>query len=478
MTFLSIQFLLFLATTVSLFWLSPSRFRPLFLAVASYVFYGLWSPIGALGLLTVTSFVFYAGLALRQRLDANSSAGSTKQILALSISILVAWLFLFKTLGLVKSVIGDASGNAEALARFLAAHTVLPLGISYYTFKLISYLLDVYWGKFEAEKNFVHFAAYVAFFPQIVAGPIQRSEDFLTQIRRLVPAPDKMRLGLGRILLGCFKKAVIADNLSTLIDAAYPHLQGPTSSALPAYYVFPIQLFIDFSALTDIAIGVALLFGIESPENFDRPFLASSISQYWRRWHMSLTGWLNDYVFLPLRMATRRAGRSGLVFSIMVNMLLIGIWHNLSWTFVVFGLLHGIFLVIDALTMRGRARFFGAHSNWDRIAAGVGPVFTFHLVALGMVFVRAESVRQAGWVLWQVFSLPTRAQLVGLLGVWETRRGLAGLALWVAFLYLSRQRWVVRVASYRSARWAFYYAVVLLIVRWGHDAEAFIYYKF
>src|ERR1039458_816257 len=160
MNFLSIQFALFLASAVSLFWLCPPRFRPLFLAVASYVFYGLWSPIGALGLLAVTTLVFYAGLALQRRLNTNSSEGSTKPILALSISILVAWLFLFKTLGLVKSVMGDASGTTEALARFLTAHTIIPLGISYYTFKLMSYLLDVHWGKFKAERNFVHFAAY------------------------------------------------------------------------------------------------------------------------------------------------------------------------------------------------------------------------------------------------------------------------------------------------------------------------------
>ncbi len=311
MTFLSIRFALFLTEAVSLFWFCPLRLRPLFLAVASYLFYALWSPIGALGLLAVTTFAFYTGLALQRSVGMNSLDGATKVILALSVAMLVAWLFFFKTLILMKSVMGQDPGNARELAGFISVHAILPLGISYYTFKIISYLLDVYWGKVKAERSFVNFAASVAFFPQIVAGPIQRSEDFLTQIRQLGPAPDRIRRGFRRILLGCFKKAVIADNLSGLVEAAYPHLQGPASSALPAFYIFPIQLFIDFSALTDIAIGVALLFGIESPENFDRPFLASCISQYWRRWHMSLTSWLTDYVFLPLRMATRRAGRLG-----------------------------------------------------------------------------------------------------------------------------------------------------------------------
>lgn len=476
MNFLSIEFALFLAAVVPLYWICPPRSRPLFLTAASYVFYCFWSALGAAALFGITAAVYYAGLTIQRRRDIELRDGSAKAIAAWGIGLLLVWLFLFKTLGLLQRTMWDGGGE-QGLGRFLALHAIVPLGISYYTFKLISYLLDIYWGKFKAEREFARFAAYVAFFPQVVAGPIQRSEDFLSQTGRFEGVPEKIRRGLRRILLGCFKKAVIADNLTRIVDSAYA-LQGASASSLPAFYIFPLQLFADFSALTDIAIGVALLLGIESPENFDRPFLASSISQFWRRWHMSLTNWLTDYVFFPLRMATRRAGKAGLVFSILVNMLLIGIWHNLSWTFVAFGVLHGVFLSIDVLTARLRARFFAAYPNWDRCAAVVGTAVTFHLVALGMVFARAASLRQVSSVLARVVTVPSAALAAGLWRDPNTRRGLAGLAAWIAFEYMARLKWGRAITSHTPVRWVFYYGVVLLIVRWGHDAEAFIYYKF
>jgi alginate O-acetyltransferase complex protein AlgI len=352
---------------------------------------------------------------------------------------------------------------------------VLPLGISYYTFKLISYVVDVYWEKVPAERDFVAFATYVAFFPQIVAGPIQRSGDFLEQVRNPSPSREMLTSGLRRLLLGCFKKTVIADNLALLINLAYPD-SGPSHiSTLAAFYLFPLQLYADFSALTDIAIGTARLFGIQSPENFNEPFLASSISQYWRGWHMTLTTWLTDYVFLPLRMATRRAGNWGLAFSLMVNMLLIGLWHGFSWTFAVFGLLHGSFLVADALTARSRAKFFKVHRRWDRAAVWIGRALTFHMVALAMVFFRAESLSQA-------FDVISRLRVTGLelTGIFEKEAiyGLVGLAS-LGILWIARtQHWTRSVAVPVWGRWAFYYAVIAIIAKYGHNAEGFIYFKF
>src|SRR4051794_20991182 len=184
------------------------------------------------------------------------------------------------------------------------ASFIIPLGISYYTFRLISYVVDVYWGTIEPERNWVRFAAYVAFFPHMVAGPIQRAEHFLAQV---APYRETWHFevlpGVYRILLGLLKKLVVADRLAALVDYGFSNagLNSPVPSAL-AFYVFPLQLYMDFAALTDIAVGMALLLGVRSPENFDRPFAAPSISDFWRRWHMSLTGWLRDYVFVPVRM--------------------------------------------------------------------------------------------------------------------------------------------------------------------------------
>lgn len=476
MSFLSVQFALFLAFTVPSFHLCPPRHRPLFLFLASYFFYALWSPSAALGIFAATTFTYLLGLALQKDVDVGPEGDPRRRYLVLGVSALVTCLFAFKAISPLRGLLEERQSAPEGLVGFLSAYSILPLGISYYTFKLISYLVDIHWGKLRAERSFLHFATYAVFFPQIVAGPIQRSGAFLEQIRAPSATPEMMRRGLRRLLLGCFKKAVVADNLIALIGASYPHLRVPERSTLLAFYLFPLQMFADFSALTDIAIGSALLFGIESPENFDHPFSATSISQYWRRWHMSLTSWLNDYVFLPLRMTTRGAGKAGLYFSLIANMVLVGIWHKLSWTFVVFGLLHGIFLVVDTMTARSRGKFFSRHAGWDRAANLAGPVLTYHLVALGMVFVLAESVGQGLGVIAHLVA--PAAPFFGVLAQRETMYGLVGLALWILFEAVRRRSPAALAAAPVWARWAFYYAVIGMIVKYGHNAENFIYYKF
>jgi hypothetical protein len=308
----------------------------------------------------------------------------------------------------------------------------------------------------------------------MVAGPIQRSSDFLAQIKADSAKNQRMSAGLRRILIGCFKKAVIADNLGGLIGAAYGH--GAAGSSLFAFYLFPFQLYADFSALTDIANGASLLLGIEAPENFNRPFSATSISQYWRRWHITLTTWLTDYVFTPLRMATRQAGNWGLALSLTINMVLIGLWHEVSWTFLVFGLIHAIFLLADALTARSRSKFFKQHKGWDRAADWFGPIFTFHLVALAMVFVRSASVHQAVDVLTRLLS--TGLHWSTEMRSRETLIGLVGLAVWSATGLLQRQRRITLDVLPAWGRYAYYYLVIAVIVKYGHNAEGFIYFKF
>jgi alginate O-acetyltransferase complex protein AlgI len=479
--FLSIQFALFLAIAVVVFHSSPRRYRHWVLLAASYGFYYLSSQLVILGIFGATVVTFLVAQALDHNPSpdgAGKNPGRRQTIMGLAVAALVCYLAFFKAMAPLKPLLATSTITPHWLATFVNANPLLPLGISYYTFRLISYIADIYWEKIPAERNFIYFATYVSFFPHILAGPIQRSGDFLGQIRNPKATPAVMTEGLRRMLLGCFKKAVIADNLGYLIGLAYPSLQplGPSSSLL-AFYLFPVQLYADFSALTDIAIGCSLLFGIRSPENFDSPFSAASISQYWRRQHMSLTNWLKDYVFLPLRMATRRAGNWGLAFSLMVNMILIGLWHNLSWTFFVFGVMHGFFLIVDALTVRSRANFFKSHSQWDQATNWIGPVFTFHLVALASVFMRAESLPQAFDVLSRLFVF--QPHFFEALRNRETMIGLAGLAGWILFELVRRRGWLVRFTTAPAwNRWAFYYAVIAIVIKYGHSAEGFIYFKF
>jgi alginate O-acetyltransferase complex protein AlgI len=478
--FLSIQFALFLAAAVVTYHLCPPRYRHLVLLAASYAFYFISSQWVILGIFGATVITYFVGLALDPKPwnDADGNPPPRMMIMGLTVGALVCYLAFFKAIVPLRPLLTNATVTPHWLATFVSANPLLPLGISYYTFRLISYVVDVYWEKIPAERNFVYFATYVAFFPHILAGPIQRSGDFLEQIRSPQITPAIMTEGLRRMLMGCFKKAVIADNLGYIIGLAYPSLPtaAPASSLL-AFYLFPLQLYADFSALTDIAVGCSLLLGIRSPENFDSPFSGTSISQYWRRWHMSLTNWLKDYVFMPLRMATRSAGNWGLAASLMVNMILIGLWHNLSWTFFVFGVMHGFFLIVDATTSRARTNFFKFHPQWDQAANWIGPVFTFHLVALSSVFVRADSLPQAFDVLSRLFVF--EPHFWGVLHNRETMVGLLGLALWILFELVRRRGWLIRLSAAPVwTRWAFYYAVIAIVIKYGHNAEGFIYFKF
>ncbi len=387
MDFTSIAFLAFLTAAAILYGIAPRRAHGAVLLASSYLFYGFNDPRLLALLVFDTALVFCAALGL-QRLAAERTR---TMVTLLLVAFLIGALVFFK--------------GAFLLPGASAWHLLLPLGVSYYTFKLVGYVLDVYWRAIEPERNVVDFAAFVAFFPQIVAGPIQRSEQFLPQLHPPVSATrGSVLLGTQRILLGFFKKFVVADNLAVLVNYIYTHLHGGGEPILLGFYGYPLQMYADFSALTDISIGAALLFGMVAPENFEAPFTAVSPSDYWRRWHITLTLWLTDYVFTPLRMSTRRLGNPGLVFSLMVNMVLIGLWHGFRWTFVVFGLLHAVYLSIDALTVKQRRKLYKKHPRAQVWAGRIGPVSTFHLVAIAFVCFRAQTCADIVYVLSHLFT--------------------------------------------------------------------------
>ncbi len=372
MQFTSLSGLLFIAAAATIYNLAPYKYKPAILLLASYGFY-ITVDAGMLSaLLASTVICYFAAIFIENR---RNTENGDKVVWVAIVGLLVLYLCFFKIKGLLENSI------------------IVPLGVSYYTFRLLSYILDIHWEKITAERNFVRFAAYTAFFPHLVAGPIQRADDFLPQIasgERI--APPRIFRGVLRIVHGLFKKLLVADSLALLTN--YGFLHAGEHSSLPsilAFYLFPLQLFMDFSALTDMAIGIGLLFGIESPENFDRPFLAPNISEFWRRWHMSLTGWLRDYVFMPSRMAFRNWGDSGLMLALTVNMMLIALWHGFRSSFLTFGLIHSLYLIIDASSLRYRKRYYKNHLLAASAAALIGPVFTYHLIAIGNVFFRAAS---------------------------------------------------------------------------------------
>jgi hypothetical protein len=377
----SVEFLLFVAVSVVVFRAVGRPWRAHVLLVASYGFYCTWDLGMAAVLFVITTGCYFAALYIE---SARGRPLASRLIVAV-VSALILYLVVFK----LRAVLAPGASLA------------IPLGVSYYSFRLISYLLDVHWGTVLAQRSFVPFAAYVAFFPQMMAGPIERASSFLPQLEGGDGgAPGRTLEGVTRILLGFFKKFVVADNLALIVDYGYRHIGSGTAvpNAL-SFYLYPLQLYADFSGLADIAIGVSLVFGLKAPENFDAPFSASTISEYWRRWHMTLTSWLRDYVFLPLRMATRNWGTYGLVVSVTVNMMLIAVWHGFTLGFVAFGVVNAAVLVVDALTAPRRQKYWRRHPGSAKVATIVGVIFTYHIVALSDTFFRAPSFTEAAGLL-------------------------------------------------------------------------------
>jgi len=443
------------------------RWRNCFLLAVSYLFYFTWSLWAAAALAGATLLAFFAGKW------AEETKPRAKITTLAAVMILIAYLFCFKIIAILPN--NDLAGLA------------MPLGVSYYTFRLISYVLDLHWGKIKPEQRLTAFAAYVAFFPQIVAGPIQRAGDFLEQ----VPPPRAAALqGVPRIAWGFAKKMFVADQLAPAVNCVFAHVRGFHGPALMVgFYLYPLQLYVDFSALTDIAVGTGRLFGIQGPENFDRPFTASNIAAYWRRWHMSLTSWLTDYLFTPLRIATREAGRVGLAFSITINMIAIGIWHGLSWGYFVFGVVHAFYLNVDALTAKKRKSFFKAHHSLDSIGNWLGWLVTFHLVAAALVFFRARRVSDAIFLLSHLLSSLSDfgfelEQLVSTTGAHAFAVGITGYALLeLAERFRPDQRWMyVKAVSPRWVRWSVNSAVatlvfigILMLINEGGSKHPFLY---
>ncbi len=473
MTLTSFKFLLLLPLVVALYHVLPARHRVLFLLLISYAYVCTWSVRGALAMLVATVFAFVVG-----KFAGNTKSPQRAYVAVFSaVSVLTLYLVFFKL--------------TAALPFGQVGRLAAPIGLSYYTFKLLSYVIDVYWGKLNPARSFQEFAAAIAFFPQITAGPIQRPGSFLAQ---LPPRNAALWMGLSRLVWGLAKKVLVADNLAPAVNYVFSHVHGLHGSALlVGYYLFPLQMYADFSALTDVALGMGMLFGIQGPENFNRPFTATSISDFWRRWHMSLTNWLADYVFTPLRMATRSAGTAGLVLSITLNMLAVGLWHGFTLGYFVFGLLNAAYLVGDVLTIRRRASFFKANPDLDRAGNWAGWALTLHLFFLAMVFFRARAVSDATWFLAHLgtslgaFRLDL-AQLASAVGSSSLAFGLIGfLVVELAERFRPDQwwrrveaagpvwlRWSVRCAIAACVISAFFF----LTVRPGSQESAFLYQVF
>ena len=328
----------FFAIILAVYYILPHKFRWGLLLLASVVFYASadWKMLALIGGSIVVSYI--AGLKIEQA----ENEKQKKVWMAGCIILLVAILMLFKYFGFFADVIGNMLG-----ATSFVFNLVMPLGISYYTFKIISYLVDIYKGKIDAEKHLGYYALYVSFFPQILCGPIERADHFIPQLKNVCKFEDKLAAeGLGRIIIGLFKKLAIADRLAlyvgTVFDAptAYPGL-----ASIMAVAFYTIQIYCDFSGYSDMAIGMAQMLGIRTRENFNYPYFSRSIKEFWSRWHISLSSWLRDYIYIPL--GGNRKGKMRKHLNTLAVFLVSGIWHGSSLSFVFWGALHGFWNMIS-----------------------------------------------------------------------------------------------------------------------------------
>ena len=475
MLFNSFEFVVFFLVVVSTFFLLPHRFRWLLLLAGSYFFYMSWEPAYVVLILTTTLVAYWAGLRMGQTEDQARRRFYVKTSVIVSLGI----LFLFKYFIFFNGSLRDLWGWFGFEYPVGDLDVLLPVGISFYTFQTLSYTIDVYRGRVPVEKSAGRFALYVSFFTQLVAGPIERASRLLPQLyKRMTWDSDRVVRGLRLMLWGFFKKMIIADNISSYVDGVYSDVGSfGGASYLFATYFFAVQIYCDFSGYTDIARGAARVLGFELMENFKAPYLARNLSDFWRRWHISLSTWLRDYLYIPLggnRGTTVQRDRN-----LMITMVLGGLWHGANWTFLAWGLLHGAYLGFGK-HVRARVERFVPLLGSDALPVRVFQMlFTFHLVCLAWVFFRAETISDAflvleGIVSWSsgrlsMINLDLRLNLVIVLG------GILALA---ANDVLGR-RLTALLGRHLWLRWARDYAFVLVILVFGKmKLASFIYFQF
>jgi D-alanyl-lipoteichoic acid acyltransferase DltB (MBOAT superfamily) len=397
MLFNSIEFAVFLPLSLAIYWLIPRgawRARKIFLVVASYLFYMSWNPAFGLLLLGSTLVDFAMGLSLER----TTARGPRRGLLLVSLCFNLGMLGYFKYGGFIASSVAHLLGRPEPQGW----DVLLPVGISFYTFESLAYTINVYRGE-RASRSVLDFALFLSFFPHLVAGPIVRPRAFLPQLDGAprVTGPE-VEQALARIAQGFLKKVLLADALGQYVDQVWSDVAHfPAGNVLLAFYAYAFQIYFDFSGYSDIALGTAKLFGFWLPENFDRPYLARSPREFWQRWHVSLSTWLRDYLYVSL--GGNRGSRVRTYVNLFLTMLLGGLWHGAAWTFVVWGGYHGALLAVHRVLF-GRREGKPA----SRLGTILGQLVTFHLVVLGWVFFRAPSLlhalgallqlRRPGWI--------------------------------------------------------------------------------
>lgn len=482
MLFNSMGFLIFFPIVAFAYFLLPHRLRWILLLIASCVFYmGFYAPY-ILILFFVIGIDYSAGILME-----NSSAKRRRLFLIASIIANIGTLGIFKYFDFFNSNFASLAQNIGWAYSGHNLSLLLPLGLSFHTFQSLSYTIEVYRGRYPAERHLGYFALYVMFFPQLVAGPIERPQNLLPQLHLKHSAdPERIVSGLQLMLWGFFKKLVIADGLGTVVDRVYAAPGAFSGSVLiVAMIAFFFQVYADFSAYSDIARGAARVLGINLMLNFRQPYLAKSLGEFWRRWHISLMTWFRDYVYIPL--GGNRVSFARWQVNVFIVFLISGLWHGANWTFIIYGASQGIIIIFGNITapLWRKLRHISSSKIWGVAANVTSTLVTLTLVIVTMVCFRANSLADTWLIVTRAAA--DLAQFPSQLQNATASVGLHGSLILAVLLLIAvdmAQEWYgsIRILVTRQPlvlRWAVYYGILVLIVRYGNfGTQPFIYFQF
>ncbi|NQU99835.1 MAG: MBOAT family protein [Parcubacteria group bacterium] len=480
MLFNSIHFLIFFPIVVAVYFCLPYRVRWFFLLLASYYFYMAWKPEYAVLILFSTVIDYFVAL----KMDKTDNKKVRKTLLVFSLVFNLGVLFLFKYFNFFNDTVNHAFDYFNVFYNVPTFDLLLPVGISFYTFQTLSYTIDVYRGVKKPEKHFGIFALYVSFFPQLVAGPIERSTRLLPQFfQKHKFEYTRVVDGLKLMMWGFFKKLVIADNIAILVNEVYG---TPTDyvgvTLLLATYLFAFQIYCDFSGYSDIAVGAAKIMGYDLMDNFKRPYFSKSISEFWRRWHISLSSWFKDYLYISL--GGNRVSKWLWRRNIFIVFLVTGFWHGANWTFVIWGLLHGFYIIVGEWTKNIRQNFVDLIGlvKYPKIKKYISILITFHLVLISWVFFRADSIQKAWYIIINFF---TDFSLKLPFDLGFGRNSLAIIILSIILMesvhLIERQKSMKQFFSEKPIWlcWVFFSLLLWLIILFGNFGhQEFIYFQF
>lgn len=479
MLFNSLSFAIFLPIVFVLYWCLPHKYRWILLFAASYYFYMSWNAKYVV-LILFTTCISYGSARLLEKQD---SKKKKKIILAGTAVLCLGVFFFFKYFNFISESIIGVLNLFSIQINPLTLKLLLPVGISFYTFQTLSYVIDVYKGDVIAEKHFGYYATFISFFPQLVAGPIERTSNLLPQIKAKHEFDYKQATyGLKLMAWGFFKKIVIADTLSKYVSRVYDVPQNFSGFVLVlATIFFTLQIYCDFSGYSDIAIGTAKLLGINLMTNFKSPYFSQSVKEFWSRWHISLSTWFRDYIYIPL--GGNRIGKVRQIANLMITFLASGLWHGANWTFVVWGGIHGVAQAIENLVIpKSRQKSTG-------IMWCIRVLFVFLFASLAWIFFVSNSIGDAGYVIthWLIgITSPIAYLKQGFAGAGLGKGDLAflipTLLLLVVYDYLSLKKDVITIISSKkmSLRWVVYVVFVLwmIISIPANNVTEFIYFQF